>query len=109
MSAMDALPPHPRHFLLAHEPVEPVRTGHLDLYLPEPTPAPAVLMIHGGPVPRDRPVRPPEWPAFRGYGALLAQAGLVAAMFEHGFVDDDSLPAARDDVAHALQALRADS
>ena len=108
MSAMNDLPPHLRHFVLAHEPVEPVRTGRLDLYLPEPAPAPAVLMIHGGPVPRDRPVRPPEWPAFRGYGALLAQAGLVGAMFEHAFVDDDSLPAAREDVVRALAALRSD-
>jgi acetyl esterase/lipase len=102
------LPPHLRPFVLPHEPVEPVRSGDLDLYLPASTPAPAVLMVHGGPVPIDRPVRPPQWPAFRAYAALLAQAGLVGGMFEHGFVDDDSLPRARDDVRAALEALRAD-
>jgi dipeptidyl aminopeptidase/acylaminoacyl peptidase len=107
MSAMtDDLPPHLRSFVLPHEPVEPVRSGALDLYLPDR--APAVLMVHGGPVPADRPVRPPQWPAFRAYGALLAQAGLIGAMVEHGFVDDDSLGAARDDVSNALTALRAD-
>ncbi len=65
-------------------------------------------MVHGGPVPKDREIRPPQWPAYPAYGALLAQAGLVGAMFEHGFVDDDTLDVARDDVAAALAALRAD-
>jgi dipeptidyl aminopeptidase/acylaminoacyl peptidase len=103
------LPPHLRPFVLPHEPLEPVAAaGGLDLYLPGTTPAPAVLMVHGGPVPPDRPVRPPRWPAYRAYGALLAQAGLVGAMVEHGFVDDDTLPVARDDVRAALEALRDD-
>jgi dienelactone hydrolase len=103
------LPPHLRPFVLPHGPVEPERSGGLDLYLPTSTPAPAVLMVHGGPVAREREIRPPDWPAYRGYGALLAQAGLVGGMFEHGFVDDDSLGVARDDVRIALDALRADS
>ncbi|HEX4686951.1 MAG TPA: hypothetical protein VH228_09215 [Nocardioides sp.] len=102
------LPPHLRPFVLPHEPVEPEPSGGLDLYLPGSTPAPAVLMVHGGPVPPDRPVRPPQWPAFRAYGALLAQAGLVGAMFEHGFVDDDALPGSLEDVRVALRALRDD-
>jgi len=102
------LPPHLRPFVLPHEPVEPEPSGGLDLYLPGSTPAPAVLMVHGGPVPPDRPVRPPQWPAFRAYGALLAQAGLVGAMFEHGFVDDDALPGSVEDVRVALRALRDD-
>ena len=102
------LPPHLRPFVLPHEPVAPDRVGDLDLYLAERTPAPAVLMVHGGPVPKDREIRPPQWPAYPAYGALLAQAGLVGGMFEHGFVDDDTLGVARDDVAAALAALRAD-
>jgi hypothetical protein len=71
------------------------------------TPAPAVLMVHGGPVRPDRAVRPPDWPAFRAYGALPAQAGLVAATSEHGFVDEDSLGVARDDVRSTMDLLRA--
>lgn len=101
-------PPHLRPFVLAHEPMNPDSSGDVDRYLPATTPAPAVLMIHGGPVPRDREVRPRRWPAFRAYGALLAQAGLVGAMFEHGFVDDDSLDVAAHDVCRALDVLRAD-
>jgi acetyl esterase/lipase len=106
---MAELPPYLQPFVLAHEPVTPTRSGPLDLYLPATgTPAPAVLLVHGGPVPADLPVRPPQWPAYRAYGALLAQAGLVGAMVEHGFVDDDSLGVARDDVRSALDVLRAD-
>jgi dipeptidyl aminopeptidase/acylaminoacyl peptidase len=102
------LPPYLQPFVLHHEPVLPERSGDLDLYLPDATPAPAVLMVHGGPVSPDGPVRPPQWPAYRGYGTLLARAGLVGAMVEHGFVDDETLPRARDDVRSALSALRAD-
>ena len=102
------LPPHLRPFVLPQEPVAPGRVGDLDLYLPGRSPAPAVLMVHGGPVPKEREIRPRRWPAYPAYGALLAHAGLVGAMFEHGFVDDDTLGVARDDVAAALAALRAD-
>jgi hypothetical protein len=90
--------PHLRLFVLPYEPVEPARSGELDLYLPASKPAAAVLMVHGGPVPRDREVRPPQWPAYRGYGALLARAGLVCGMFEHGFVDDETLGRALENV-----------
>jgi acetyl esterase/lipase len=102
-------PPYLRPFVLPHEPVEPVRSGELDLYLPGTTPAPAVLMVHGGPLSPDLPARPPQWPAYRGYGALLAQAGLVGVMFEHGFVDDESLGAARGNIRAAADAVRSDS
>ncbi len=102
------LPPFLRPFVLPHDPVAPETVGGLDLYLPESTPAPAVLMVHGGPLRPDLPARPREWTAYQAYGALLAQAGLVGAMFEHGFVDDDTLGVARDDVHTALTALRTD-
>lgn len=101
-------PPHLRPFVLPHDPVAPIRSANLDLYLPRPTPSPAVLMVHGGPVPREREIRPPQWPAFRGYGALLAQAGLVGVMFEHGFVDDESFGAAQENIRDAAAVLRTD-
>jgi dipeptidyl aminopeptidase/acylaminoacyl peptidase len=106
---MTDLPPYLQPFVLSHSPVTPVRSGPLDLYLPETgTPAAAVLMVHGGPLSPHLPARPPEWPAYRGYGALLARAGLVGAMFEHGFVDVESLGTARHNIQAALVALRAD-
>jgi dienelactone hydrolase len=106
-SATPELPPHLRRFVLPHEAVEPRRSGALDLYLPASTPAPAVLMVHGGPVPRERAVRPPDWPAFRGYGALLAQAGVAGGMFEHGFIDEATLGTAQENIRDAAAALRA--
>jgi dipeptidyl aminopeptidase/acylaminoacyl peptidase len=108
MSEDADLPPFLRPFVLPHEPVEPATVGGLDLYLPGSTPAPAVLMVHGGPLRPDLPVRPRQWPAYRGYGALLAHAGIVGAMFEHGFVDDDTLGLARDHVRATLETLRED-
>lgn len=101
------LPPYLQPFVLAHEAVEPSLSRPLDLYYPAATPAPAVLMVHGGPIPRDREVGPTSWPAYRAYGALLAQAGLVGAMFEHGFADETTLGAALGDVWAAAAALRA--
>jgi dipeptidyl aminopeptidase/acylaminoacyl peptidase len=102
------LPPHLRPFVLPHEPVEPETVGGLDLYLPASTPAPAVLMVHGGPLRPALPARPRQWPAYRGYGALLAQAGLVGAMVEHRFVDDDSIRIALDDIRTAAAVVRTD-
>ena len=104
--------PHLRPFVLPHEPVEPHPVDDLHLYLPEGVAEggsrPAVLMVHGGPVPPERAERPPDWPAYRGYGALLARAGLVGVMVEHGFASDETLPRARDDILAAIEALRAD-
>jgi dienelactone hydrolase len=101
-------PPFLHPFVLPHQPVAPDTVDELDLYLPGSTPAPAVLMVHGGPLGPDLPARPRAWTTYQAYGALLAQAGLVGGMFEHGFVDDDTLGVARDDVHTALAALRAD-
>jgi dipeptidyl aminopeptidase/acylaminoacyl peptidase len=106
-SEQEVLPPHLQPFVLPHESLEPTRSGTLDLYLPTTTPAPAVLMVHGGPVPLDRAVRPPQWPSFRGYGALLAQAGIVGAMFEHGFVDEQTFAPAQQNIRAAAAAVRA--
>jgi dipeptidyl aminopeptidase/acylaminoacyl peptidase len=106
-SAVPELPPHLRPLVLPHQTVEPARSGTLDLFLPASSPAPAVLMVHGGPVPRDLEVRPPDWPVYRGYGALLAQAGLVGGMFEHGLVDESTLGTAQQNIRGAAAALRA--
>jgi dienelactone hydrolase len=107
MSEDHDLPPFLRPFVLPHAPIEPDEVGDLDLYLPDSTPAPAVLMVHGGPLRPDLPGGPREWSAYRGYGALLAHAGLVGVMFEHGFVDDESLGLARENVHQALATVRA--
>ena len=67
------------------EVVAPTHHDGLDLYLPQTTPAPAVVLVHGGPVPSHLEVRPPRWTAFSGYGSLIAQSGAVAVMCEHHY------------------------
>jgi dipeptidyl aminopeptidase/acylaminoacyl peptidase len=56
-----------RAFVLQPDPVTPVRETNLDLYLPAgDEPAPAVVFVHGGPVPIERRPTPRDWPVFQG-------------------------------------------
>jgi hypothetical protein len=78
---------------VADVPVE--RRGVWDLYDPVATgPRPAVVFVHGGPVPAGLPVSPRDWPVYRGYGALAAAAGLVGVTVDHPLHDLKDLPAA---------------
>ncbi|MBV6701619.1 alpha/beta hydrolase [Kitasatospora aureofaciens] len=90
----------------AHE-----RIGNLDLYLPETsgtdTPQPAVLFVHGGPVPADLDPTPRDWPIYVGYGRYAASLGVVGATVEHRLHDLHSYPQAAEDLATAVEALRA--
>jgi hypothetical protein len=43
------LPPFLWPFVLPHTPVQPVSIDGIDYYLPERTPAPAMVFVHGGP------------------------------------------------------------
>ncbi|GIG56299.1 hypothetical protein Lfu02_06710 [Longispora fulva] len=93
-----------------------LRVGHVDLYLPDGDgPRPAVVFVHGGPLPADMVPLPRDWPVYRGYGSLLASLGVVAATVDHrlrvvagpdGAVVD--YPTAAEDVASAVAAVRAD-
>jgi hypothetical protein len=95
-------------FVLPVPPVAPVSAGGLDLYLPRTDgPAPAVVLVHGGPVPAALPQRPPSWPAYRGYGSLLARAGVVGVMFEHGYRTPGDVDAAAADVRGHIEEARA--
>jgi len=58
----------------------------MDVYAPRaPTfdrPAPAVLFVHGGPIPPQ--ITPPtEWGIFQSYGELMAACGFVGVTFDH--------------------------
>ncbi len=58
----------------------------VDLYLPkrrgDDRPLPVAILLHGG-LPDQAPVRPSEWRMYRDWGALLAQSGIAAVMFDH--------------------------
>ena len=88
-------------------PVE--RHGVWDLYAPTADgPSPAVVFLHGGPLPPGLPVTPRDWPAYRGYGALAAAAGLVGITVDHPLHGLTEYPAAHAVVEQAVEAARAD-
>jgi acetyl esterase/lipase len=77
----------------------------MDVYLPAgaATPPPAVVFVHGGPVPRMGARR---LGVFVSYGELLAALGLAAVTFDHGFTAPERLPDAAADAAAALAHVR---
>ncbi|MEO3777854.1 hypothetical protein ABGB16_13620 [Micromonospora sp. B11E3] len=89
-------------------PAAPVeRHGRVDLYLPTADgPSPAVVLVHGVPLPPGAP-DPRDWLLYRGYGDLLAEQGLVAAVVSHRVHDMASLPLGAADVADAVALVRA--
>jgi acetyl esterase/lipase len=95
-------------FVLPLEPRDAVRDGNADLYLPDATePRPAVVFVHGGPLPAEVSPTPREWPVFRGYGALTAAWGSVGVVVEHGLHSPADYPKAADELSAAVEAARA--
>ncbi|RAO56939.1 hypothetical protein LUPAC06_03126 [Micromonospora saelicesensis] len=90
-------------------PAAPVeRHGNVDLHLPtDAGPAPAVVVVHGAPLPPDAP-DPRDWLLYRGYGTLLAASGVVTALVSYQVSDLSALPAAADDIAAMVEQVRAD-
>lgn len=69
---------------------------------------PAVVFVHGGPVPEEKQPRPKDSDVFIGYGALAAASGLVGITFNHRLYNGDTAyPIAADDVAEAVEQTRA--
>ncbi|MEW2146092.1 hypothetical protein AB0869_25100 [Micromonospora vinacea] len=97
-----------RPFVLS-TPAAPVqRHGNVDLHLPTHTgPAPAVVVVHGAPLPPDAP-DPRDWLLYRGYGALLAASGVVTALVSYQVSELSALPAAADEIAAMVEQVRAD-
>ncbi|PYC79752.1 alpha/beta hydrolase [Streptomyces tateyamensis] len=102
--------PYGRPFLL-DPPKRPwVRNGRLDLHLPEGDggPYPAVLFVHGGPVPRDAYPTSRDSEFFLGYARYAAGFGVVGATVDHRLHGVADCAQAAADVAEAVEALRAD-
>ncbi|MFC7621835.1 alpha/beta hydrolase [Microlunatus sp. GCM10028923] len=103
-----AEPDHLRPFVLDVAPVSPERLGRIDVYRPGPftTPRPAVVLVHGGPLPADLRPAPRDWPVYQGYGAGLAHRGLIGITLDHRLHDRDSYPSAAADLAAAVDQVR---
>jgi acetyl esterase/lipase len=78
---------------------------HMDVYAPAgpARPRPAVILVHGGPLPR---LGAKNMGVFRSYGALLAASGYVAAAFDHRFLAPARLSDAAADVADVILHVR---
>jgi acetyl esterase/lipase len=80
---------------------------HADVYTP-PTLGkddrrPAVIFVHGGPVPTPG-IK--EWGVFVSYGQLAAASGFVGVTFHHRFFGPGMLPQADEDVADLVEYVR---
>ncbi|OHV37113.1 MULTISPECIES: alpha/beta hydrolase [Pseudofrankia] len=104
-----AVPPFMHPFVLDVAPVERQRLGIIDVHadrLDAAAPRPAVVFVHGGPVPPEAHPRPRDWPTFLGYGALAAAYGLAGVTVEHRLHRVADYPAAAQDVASAVEQAR---
>ncbi|MFB7667430.1 alpha/beta fold hydrolase [Kitasatospora sp. NPDC056138] len=85
------------------------RVGRVDLHLPDADgPRPAVVFVHGGPVPADAQPTPRDWPSFVGYGRYVAGLGAVGVTVDHRLHDVADYGRAAEDVAAAVELARAD-
>ncbi|NGO77121.1 alpha/beta hydrolase [Streptomyces sp. YC504] len=102
-------PGYLRPFLLAVPEIAPERHGNVDLFLPAaPGPRPAVVFVHGGPVPADMRPSPREWPTFVGYARYVAAQGAVGVTLDHRLHDVADYAVASADLAAAVEQVRAD-
>lgn len=105
----DEPPPHLRPFLLDVPERSRERGGRVDLYPPDADePRPAVLFVHGGPVPEGVEPTPRDWPTLVGYASHVASLGAVGATVDHRLHDVTDYPRAAEDVAAAVEHVRAD-
>ncbi|GAU65909.1 hypothetical protein SSP35_02_02780 [Streptomyces sp. NBRC 110611] len=102
-------PSHLRPFLLDVPELPRERTENVDLYLPDAQgPRPAVVFVHGGPVPAEARPTPRDWPTFVGYARYAAEQGVVGVTFDHRLHDLADYGRAAADVAAAVELVRAD-
>ncbi|MFF7731405.1 alpha/beta fold hydrolase [Streptomyces sp. NPDC007984] len=104
-----AAPAHLRPFPLEVPQVPRDRHGQVDLYVPDGDgPRPAVVFVHGGPVPAGARPSPREWPTLVGYARLAAAEGVVGVTLDHRLHDVADYDRAAEDVAAAVDLVRSD-
>ncbi|WP_225847474.1 alpha/beta fold hydrolase [Streptomyces sp. HPF1205] len=83
------------------------RVGNVDLYMSgDGDPRPAVVFVHGGPVPAGARPTPRDWPVFTGYGRHVAASGGIGVTFDHTLHDLGDYERAAGDVAAAVDLVR---
>ncbi|MFI6982258.1 alpha/beta fold hydrolase [Embleya sp. NPDC050154] len=101
-------PAHRRPFLLDVPPCPRERIGAVDLHLPaDDSPRPAVVFLHGGPVPADARPTPRDWPGLVGHARLAASLGAVGVTVDHRLHGLEDFERAAADVVAAVERVRA--
>ncbi|MFE2135135.1 alpha/beta hydrolase, partial [Streptomyces sp. NPDC059466] len=104
-----ATPVHLRPFPLEVPEVPRDRRGHVDLYVPDAKgPRPAVVLVHGGPVPAGVLPTPRDWPSLVGHARLAAAEGVIGATLDHRLHDVGDFESAAADVTAAVELVRSD-
>lgn len=99
---------HLRPFLIDVPERPRERVGRVDFHLPDGDgPHPAVVFVHGGPVPEGVRPTPRDWPAFLGYARLVADLGAVGVTVDHRLHGVTDFGRAAQDVADAVDTARA--
>ncbi|MFE2989042.1 alpha/beta hydrolase [Streptomyces sp. NPDC059262] len=109
VAAVREQPAHLRPFLMDVEERPRERVGRVDLHLPDADgPRPAVVFVHGGPVPDGARPTPRDWPAFVGYAQYVANLGAVGVTVDHRLHELTAYGRAAEDIAEAIERVRAD-
>ncbi|MFF1838033.1 alpha/beta fold hydrolase [Streptomyces sp. NPDC058231] len=105
----DEQPSHLKPFVLDVPERPRERTGAVDLFLPDADgPQPAVVFVHGGPVPADTRPTPRDWPLYTGHARYAASRGVVGVTVDHGLHALTDYPRAAENIAAAIDLVRAD-
>jgi acetyl esterase/lipase len=103
-------PPFLQPFVLSVAEAARRREGIIDVYTPpelDRVPRPAIVFVHGGPLPPEVQPRPRDWPVFTGYGSFAASRGVAGVTVEHRLHSLADYSTAADDVAAAVEQVRA--
>ncbi|MGW4194701.1 alpha/beta hydrolase [Streptomyces sp. NPDC005004] len=112
----DEQPLHLRPFVLDVPERPRERTGRVDLHLPDSPPEadadaypprPAVVFVHGGPVPVSRRPTPRDWPLYTGHARYAASQGVVGVTVDHGLHALTDYARAAADLEAAVDLVRA--
>jgi acetyl esterase/lipase len=82
----------------------------MDVWSPkQPGPRPAIVFVHGGPIPGNLRTQPKDWGVFVSYGQLAAASGFVGITFNHRLYELDRLPDAQADLVDLVGRIRSDA
>lgn len=103
------IPPFLRPLVVPFDARVPDRRGTVDVYAPDAgQPQPAVVLVHGGPIPAEQRPTPRDWPVFQGYASIVAARGGVGATVDLPLHAAEDLPRAAGVLAEAVETVRGD-